>query len=56
MNLDRLIFGTNNFFIVIIPDSEPREQIEEQKVDWEYAQNEIYLTKEQIEKEQNEER
>lgn len=43
-------------FIVVIPGEEPREEIEESKIDWDYAQNELYLKKELIEREQNEER
>lgn len=38
-NLDRLTFGTNNMFVVVIPDQDPREDIEESKIDWDYAQN-----------------
>lgn len=55
-NLDRLTFGTNNMFVVVIPGHDPREEIEESKIDWDYAQNELYLKKELIEREQNEER
>lgn len=43
--LDRLTFGTNNMFIVVIPNTEVREPIEEKKIDWDFAQNELYLKK-----------
>ena len=62
MHLDRLTFGTNNMFIVIIPDTKPRMgmneelPVEEKNVDWEFAQNELYLKKEKIEQKQIEER
>ena len=45
---DRLSFGTNNMFVVIIPGTDPREEIDEKTIDWEYAQNELYLRKELI--------
>ena len=38
-HLDRLSFGTNNMFLVLIPGTEPREETEQKKVDWDYAQN-----------------
>lgn len=40
MNYDRLTFGTNNMFIVVIPNTEPRNKdIDVETIDWEYAQN-----------------
>lgn len=40
MNYDRLTFGTNNMFIVLIPDGQPRNKdIDVATIDWEYAQN-----------------
>ena len=41
--------------MVIIPGTESRDAIDESLVDWEYAQNELYLKKENIEKEALEE-
>ena len=38
-NLDRLTFGTNNMFVVCIPESHPRDDIDEHKIDWDFAQN-----------------
>ena len=35
-------------FVVIIPGTDPREEIDEKTIDWEYAQNELYLRKELI--------
>ena len=29
MHLDRLIFGTNNFFVIIIPEGDVRDSVEE---------------------------
>lgn len=43
-------------FLVMIPDTKAREQTDEKKVNWDFAQNELYLKKGQIEKEQMEER
>lgn len=37
--LDRLTFGTNNMFIVVIPETEPRDDIKESKINWDFAQN-----------------
>ena len=44
-NLDRISFGTNNMFLVVIPDTKPRDNVDENKIDWEFAQNELYLKK-----------
>ena len=33
-HLDRVSFGTNNMFLVIVPDSEPRDDIDERQIDW----------------------
>lgn len=55
-NLDRLSFGTNNMFLVLLPGYPAREEVDEKKIDWEYAQNELYLKKSQIEKQIQEER
>lgn len=53
---DRLTFATNNMFVVQIPGGERREDIDVKGIDWDYAQNELYLRKEMIEKEQMEEK
>ena len=45
-HLDRLIFGSNNMFVVMLPGSDPREEIEEKAIDWEFAQKELYLKRE----------
>jgi hypothetical protein len=39
-------------FLVLIPNNEPREDTEAKKVDWDYAQNELYLKKGLLEKQQ----
>jgi len=43
--MDRLSFGTNNIFLILIPGALPREEIDEKNIDWDYAQNELYLKK-----------
>ena len=43
-------------FVVVIPGTDPREEIQQIKIDWDYAQNQLYLKKELIEREQNQER
>lgn len=53
-HFDRVSFGTNNIFLVVLPGSEPREEVDEAVVDWDFAQNELYLKKETAEKELNE--
>jgi hypothetical protein len=45
MHLDRLSFETNNMFLVLLPNTPPREEVEEHKLDWDFAQNELYLKK-----------
>lgn len=40
----------------MIPSTEPREEIDEKEIGWDSAQNELYLKKEQVEKQQMEER
>ena len=48
--MDRLTFGTNNMFIVVIPEAKPRDpELKEKTIDWEFAQNELYLKKEKAE-------
>jgi len=37
--LDRLSFGTNNIFLLLLPESYPREEVEEKLIDWDFAQN-----------------
>ena len=38
--LDRLTFGMNNMFIVIIPEGQPRQETADEKnIDWDSAQN-----------------
>lgn len=54
-HLDRISFGTNNMFLVLIPSTTPREEVEEKKIDWDYAQNELYLKKSEIERQKMEE-
>lgn len=47
MNYDRLTFGTNNMFVVLIPGTNARNpDLDEKTIDWDYAQNELYLRKE----------
>jgi hypothetical protein len=43
--MDRVSFGTNNIFLIVLPETEPREEIDEKSIDWDYAQNELYLKK-----------
>ena len=38
-SFDRLTFGTNNMFVVIIPQEGSNEEIQEKNIDWDYAQN-----------------
>lgn len=33
-HLDRISFGTNNMFLVVVPDTKPREDVDENKIDW----------------------
>ena len=54
--MDRVSFGTNNLFLVLIPETKPRDDVDEKTIDWDYAQNELYLKKESLEREQNEEK
>ena len=49
-HLDRVAFGANHMFVVVIADTKPREEIDEAKLDWDFAQNELYLKKQTIEK------
>lgn len=39
MNYDRITFGTNNMFLVILPDEPIRDEIDPLTIDWDYAQN-----------------
>lgn len=39
MNYDRLTFGTNNMFLVLIPDSPVRDDLDVLNIDWDFAQN-----------------
>lgn len=43
-------------FLLLLPGTDPREPIEEKKVDWDYAQNELYLKKNELERQMMEER
>jgi pSer/pThr/pTyr-binding forkhead associated (FHA) protein len=56
LHLDRISFGTNNIFLLLLPGTLPRAEIDEKAVDWDFAQNELYLKKESIEREINEEK
>lgn len=49
LNMDRLKFGVNSIFLVIIPDGEERPREDTAEIDWEYAQQELYLLKEKQE-------
>lgn len=40
----------------MLPGTPPREEIDEKMIDWDFAQNELYLKKESLEKELNEEK
>lgn len=55
-HLDRLSFGTNNMFLLLLPGGETREEKDERKIDWDFAQNELYLKKNELEKQQMEEK
>ena len=55
-HLDRISIGANHMFIVVIPDTQSRQEWEEPKLDWDFAQNQLYLKKETIEKEALEEK
>ena len=55
-HLDRISFGTNNIFLLLLPDEEPREKMEEKGVTWDFAQKELYLKQEEIERHQQEEK
>jgi hypothetical protein len=46
--LDRVSFGTNNIFLLLLPGSAAREEFEEHVIDWDFAQNELYLKKESL--------
>ncbi len=46
LNMDRLKFGVNSIFLVIIPGSEQRSRDNTAEIDWEYAQQELYILKE----------
>lgn len=37
-----------------MPDTKPRQEIDEKIIDWDFAQNELYLKKESQQKEANE--
>ena len=40
MHYDRVTFGTNNMFIVLLPETEPRnKEVDLNTIDWDYAQN-----------------
>lgn len=40
MNYDRLTFGTNNMFLVLIPDADMRDHVDDvETIDWDFAQN-----------------
>jgi hypothetical protein len=54
--LDRISFGTNNIFLVILPQAKPREEVEEGAINWDFGQNELYLKKDLAEKQQMDER
>ena len=36
---DRLTFGTNNMFVVMIPGGETRDEVDPKTIDWDLAQN-----------------
>ncbi len=55
-HLDRVSFGTNNIFLVLLPGTQPRDEIDEKSINWDWGQNELYLKKELVEKQQMEER
>lgn len=38
-HLDRISFGTNNMFLLLIPDTQPRDAVIESSIDWDFAQN-----------------
>lgn len=45
-HLDRISFGTNNMFLILLPGTKSREEgVEEMQIDWDFAQNELYLKK-----------
>jgi hypothetical protein len=57
LHLDRLSFGTNNMFLFVSPGGTSRsEELTEAQLNWDFAQNELYLKKEVIEKQQAEEK
>lgn len=39
MNYDRLTLGTNNMFLVLIPDTPIRDELDPANIDWDFAQN-----------------
>lgn len=43
-------------FLLLLPGTDSREPIEQKKVDWDFAQNELYLKKNELEKQMMEER
>ncbi len=47
-HLDRVSFGTNNIFLLLLPGNNPREEIDDAAIDWDFAQNELYLKKESL--------
>lgn len=54
-NQDRLIFGTNSTFLVVIPGGEPRHDKLPNVVDWEFAQEELNSKYDKRKKEEEEE-
>ena len=38
-------------FLVILPDTPMRDGVESSQIDWDFAQNELYLRKESAERE-----
>jgi hypothetical protein len=49
-HLDRISIGASHMFIAMLPSTEPRQEIDERTIDWDFAQNELYLKKETLEK------
>lgn len=47
--MDRLKFGVNSIFLVILPGGEERHRDDTAEIDWEYAQQELYILKEKQE-------
>ena len=46
-HLDRVSFGTNNIFLLLLPGLEPREPKDEKEMTWDFAQKELYLKQEE---------